>query len=47
MFVYLLGVLYYGVRTYSHIGDLMRYSRVMIYSTVAVMFIYFFARAFN
>ena len=44
---YFIAILYYGIRFYTYVPDFLRYVRVLGYGTVAIMFIYFFARAFN
>jgi hypothetical protein len=47
LFAYILSLLYYSIRYYSHVPDLVRFARVTGYFGIAMIFIYFFARSFN
>jgi hypothetical protein len=44
---YIVILLYYSVRYYTFIPETARFVRVIGYIAVALLFIYFFARAFN
>lgn len=44
---YMICLIYGAIRYYHYIPDGTRYVRVLGYSTVSLMFIYFFARAFS
>jgi hypothetical protein len=44
---YVICFIYYAFRFYDYIPEVIRYVRVLGYMTVSLMFIYFFARAFN
>jgi hypothetical protein len=44
---YVICFIYYAFRFYDYIPEVIRYVRVLGYGTVSLMFIYFFARAFN
>jgi hypothetical protein len=47
LITYLLMFAYYSLRNYSEIPNFARYLRVIGYGLLALIFIYFFARAFN